>query len=68
MSKLSKTILALLLTYLASRLLYLISGFSPTQHFGFLIGLTLDFTIWLAVYSIIYWVLGKFPNQEKATE
>lgn len=55
-----KAIVAIILTYIVTRVGYWLFKFDPLHSYGIL----LDFAIWVVVYSLIYWLVGKFAKPD----
>jgi hypothetical protein len=60
MSGYKRAIIAIILTYIITRMGYGLFKFYPNQN-----GMILDFAIWVLTYSLVYWVIGRFAKPVK---
>jgi hypothetical protein len=59
-----RPLLAFILTYALSRLGFQFFNFNPIKALPFWAGFAEDFLFWVAVFSLIYWAIGKLaPNR-----
>lgn len=59
MSKSTRHITAFIISYFITRLGFYLFGFNPFAQNSFWIGLIIDFSIWVTVFVLVSWVLGK---------
>ena len=59
MTKNVKSLIAFIISYFITRLSYYLLGYNPFEHNTFWVGLLIDFGIWVAVFSLIIWLLHK---------
>lgn len=66
MTKNVKSLMAFIISYFITRLSYYLLGYNPFEHNTFWVGLLIDFGIWVAVFSLIIWLLHKTsPGKQK---
>lgn len=66
MNKNVKSLIAFIISYFITRLSYYLLGYNPFEHNTFWVGLLIDFGIWVAVFSLIIWLLHKIsPAKQK---
>lgn len=60
MTKTTKNIIAVILTYGITRWGYWLVPFRPWDGHSFLVGAAVDLSIWTFIYFAIVWLLNKF--------
>ena len=58
----ARMLITVMLAYVFTRLGYMLAGYQPIQDHGIVLGTAIDFSIWLAVCTTTYVLLGMFPR------
>lgn len=65
MTKNVKSLIAFIISYFITRLSYYLLGYNPFEHNTFWVGLLIDFGIWVAVFSLIIWLLHTISRAKQ---
>ncbi len=68
MTNTAQNILSAVITFVISRTLYWAAGFYPVENLPAIIGTIVDIIIWIVLYLMILWVVGKTLSNQRETQ